>query len=153
MNPSVRIVASQSFTVPAERVFDTWLDPEQIGRWMTGLCSDDRLVPLEIEPRAGGIFSFTAARQGKKICHVGKFLEFDRPGLVVFTWTNRDSLSETSRVVVEILPRGGGCDLTLTHVTKAGRTTAGQAADSWGRMLRALAGELAERNNLTLNVS
>lgn len=155
MSPSARVVVSQRFAVPAESVFDTWLDPEWIARWVTGrTLRDQRVVRREFEPLVGGRIFFAVERQGMEVEHVGKYLELDRPGLLVFTWTTLDSLPDTSRVIVEILPCVGGCDLTLTRVMSAnGAAFTDQAAGSGRKMLRALADELLEKNILTLNVS
>jgi uncharacterized protein YndB with AHSA1/START domain len=155
MSEPVKAVVSQQFAVPAERVFEAWLDAAWIGRWMFGPDGrDTRIVRLAVEPRVGGKFSFVVDRHGVELDHTGEYLELDRPDLLVFTWATRDSLPATSRVIVEILPRDGGCDLTLTHVMDAARADfTDQAAGSWRQMLRALAGALAETNSLTLNSS
>ncbi len=153
MNPPVQAVVAHRFNFPAERVFDAWLDPEWIGRWMYGpAVRDERIVRLGLEPRVGGKFSFVVNRQGVEVEHAGEYLELDRPGLLVFTWGTRAALPVTSRVIVEISPCDGGCELTLTHVMAAGQAAfAEQAAGAWRLMLGALAGVLAETNVLTLN--
>jgi len=153
MNPPAKAVVSHRFSFPAERVFDAWLDPEWIGRWMYGpAVRDERVVRLGLEPRVGGKFSFVVNRQGVEVDHVGEFLEIDRPGLIVFTWGLRDARPATSRVIVEISPCPGGCELTLTHVMAADWAAfAGQAAGAWRLMLGALAGALAETDILTAN--
>ena len=64
----------------------------------------------------------------------------------------RDSLPDTSRVIVEIVPRDGGCELTLTHVMSADWAAfVDKAAGSWRKMIEALAGALTETNLSTLN--
>jgi len=100
---------------------------------------DERIVRLGLEPRVGGKFSFVVDRQGTEVDHVGEYLEIDRPRLLVFTWATRDSLPDTSRVIVEIAPCPGGCELTLTHVMGADWAAyADQAAGAWRKMLGAL---------------
>ena len=140
MNQPVQAVVSHRFAVPAERVFDAWLDPEWIGRWMYGpAVRDERIVRLGLEPRVGGKFSFVVDRQGAEVDHVGEYLAIDRPHLLVFTWATRDTLPATSRVILEIAPRDGGCDLTLTHVMGSEWAAfVDKAAGSWRKMLGAL---------------
>ena len=140
MNPPVQTIVSHRFAFPPERVFDAWLDPEWIGRWMYGpAVRDERIVRLGLEPRVGGKFSFVVDRQGTEVDHVGEYLEIDRPRLLVFTWATRDSLPETSRVIVEITPHAGGCELTLTHVMGAHWAAyTDKAAGAWRKMLGAL---------------
>ena len=153
MSKTVKAVVSQQFAASAERVFEAWLDPAWIGRWMFGPgIRDEQVVRLAVEPRVGGKFSFVVDRQGVEIDHVGEYLELDRPRLLVFTWGTRDSLPNTSRVVVELLPNDRGCELTLTHVMNADWATfVDKAAGSWRKMLEALAGTLPEAIPLTLN--
>ncbi|HEY0864627.1 MAG TPA: SRPBCC family protein [Lacunisphaera sp.] len=144
MNEPVKSTVTRRFSVPAERVFDAWLDPVMIGRWMFGPnVRDEQIVRLGTEPRVGGKFSFVVNRAGAEIDHVGEYLEIERPRLLVFTWATRDSLPETSRVIIEITPLDGECELTLTHVMgPAWAAFVDRAAGSWRKMLDVLAGTL-----------
>lgn len=141
----VRAVVTRQFNAPAGRVFDAWLDPAWIGRWMFGPnVREEQIVRLGCEPRVGGKFSFVVNRGGVEIDHIGEYLEIDRPHCLVFTWATRDSLPNASRVVVEISPLGDDtCELTLTHVMGPGWAAfVDKAAGSWRKMLDALAGAL-----------
>jgi uncharacterized protein YndB with AHSA1/START domain len=144
MNEPVKAVVTKRFNVPAGRVFDAWLDPALIGRWMFGPnVREERIVRLGTEPRVGGKFSFVVERAGVEIDHVGEYLEIERPRLLVFTWATRDRLPETSRVIIEITPLDGECELTLTHVMDPGWAAfVDRAAGSWRMMLDVLAGTL-----------
>jgi uncharacterized protein YndB with AHSA1/START domain len=149
MSQTVRTVVSHRFAVPAERIFDVWLDPEWISRWMAGpVTRNERIARLNLEPRVGGKVSIVVDRQGVEIHHVGEYLELDRPGLLVFTWGTGGSRPATSRVIVEIVPRDDGCELTLTHVMAADSTVfADKAAGAWRVILAGLAGFLSEKTD------
>jgi uncharacterized protein YndB with AHSA1/START domain len=150
MNPPARVTASYRFALPPARVYEAWLDPAWIGRWMFG--PDDRIVRLGLEPRVGGRFSFVINRGGREINHTGRYLELDGPHLLVFTWSTRDAGCDASRIIVEISPLGDGCELTLTHVAPADR--AGfpvPFATSWHRRLGALARVLTPETSLVLH--
>ncbi|MES1195302.1 MAG: SRPBCC family protein [Opitutus sp.] len=140
MSEPVKAVVTHRFAASAERVYDAWLDPQWVGRWMFGPgVRNERIVRLALEPRVGGKFSFVVDRQGLEVDHVGEYLELDRPQLLVFTWGTRDSLPATSRVIVEIIPDDGGCVLTLTHVMgPEWAVFTEKAAGSWRLMLGAL---------------
>jgi uncharacterized protein YndB with AHSA1/START domain len=144
MSQSVQAVITKRFTASAERVFDAWLDPDWLGRWMFGPnVRDERIVRLGLEPRVGGKFSFIVDRAGTEVDHVGEYLAIDRPHRLVFTWGTRDSLPDTSRVTVAITPLAGGCELTLTHeMGPAWAAFVDRAAGAWRKMLDALAGAL-----------
>jgi len=155
VNPPARIVTSRHFAVPAERVFAAWLDPEWIVRWMYGPGRREACVVRSgPEPHVGGKFPFVVERRGVEVDHLGEYLEIDRPELIVFTWGPSGSRYGTSRVVVEIIPCVGGCELTLTHVPGAEPAAfAEPAAGAWHQMLDAVAGALAEANSLIVNSS
>jgi uncharacterized protein YndB with AHSA1/START domain len=130
----------RAYAHPPERVFDAWLDPALLERWMFGaVVRDEEIVRLSVDSRVGGKFSFMVRRQGTEIDHVGEYLEIDRPKRLVFTWGTADTLPDTSHVTIEIVPLDSGCELTLTHemdpkwADYAARTESG-----WRKMLDAL---------------
>jgi uncharacterized protein YndB with AHSA1/START domain len=101
-----------------ERVFDAWLDPAWLSRWMFGpAVRDEEIVRLERDPKPGGAFSFVVRRGGVEIDHVGTYLVIDRPRRLVFTWAVRGASDDApSRVAIDLTTgAGGGCDLSLTH--------------------------------------
>jgi uncharacterized protein YndB with AHSA1/START domain len=130
----------RNFPLSAERVFDAWLDPVLLGRWMFGPdVRDERVVRLQTEARVGGAFSFVVERQGAEVEHVGEYLEIHRPRRLVFTWGIREHLPQSSRVTVEIAPTDRGCALTLTHEMAPGwEAFAEKAAGAWTKMLAVL---------------
>jgi uncharacterized protein YndB with AHSA1/START domain len=139
-NP-VRVRVSRSFAAPPEWVFDAWLDPARIGKWMFGpAIREEEVLHLKTDPRVGGKFSFLVRRKGTQIDHVGTYREIDRPRRLVFTWGVAGQSSDESVVTIEIRAMDTGCDLTLTHemdpkwADYASRTEAG-----WTKMLNALA--------------
>jgi uncharacterized protein YndB with AHSA1/START domain len=112
-NPVI-VRVSRRYDFPAERVFDAWLDVEKARQFLFA-TSTGQMVRAEIDPRVGGAFNFTDRRDGTDAEHIGQYLEIDRPRRLVFTFhTERDS-TDLSRVTIEIVPRGSGCELTLTH--------------------------------------
>jgi uncharacterized protein YndB with AHSA1/START domain len=112
-SPIARVM--RRFSASPERVFDAWLDPGMIGKWMFGpVLRDEEVVRIVVDPRVGGSFSFVVRRQGTEIDHIGEYLEIGRPRRLAFTWGARQD-SDSSRVIVEIVPLETGSELTLTH--------------------------------------
>ena len=140
----VQARVTHRFTASPERVFDAWLDPERIGRWMFGrLLRDEEVVRITLDARVGGRFSFVVRRGGEELDHVGHYLEIDRPRRLVFTWTVAPEPEEGSRVVIEIVPvdepKGRGCVLTLTHELPAEWADyLDRTRDAWAKMLGVL---------------
>jgi uncharacterized protein YndB with AHSA1/START domain len=110
--PAIRV--SHRFTASAERVFDAWLDPANAGKWLFATPTG-QMVRVEIDARVGGSFLFVDRREGVDVEHVGEYLELDRPRRLVFTFAVPLYSKEITRVSVDIVPLGAGCELTLTH--------------------------------------
>jgi len=82
--PIVRV--TRTIRAPAERVFDAWLDPAMIPRFIVGPdVRDEELVHVQVDARVGGRFSFLVRRGGQAIDHVGTYREIERPRRLVFT--------------------------------------------------------------------
>ena len=128
-----------------ERVFEAWIDPAVIGRWMFGpAVRDEEVVSLSTDPRVGGAFSFVVLRDGEVIDHVGKYREIVRPALLVFTWGVAGESDGESEVIVEIRPSGTGSELTLTHeMAPRWLEFVGRSEAAWRKMLDALGAALA----------
>jgi uncharacterized protein YndB with AHSA1/START domain len=77
--PNVIVTVTRHFDAPAERVFDAWLDPEQVREWMAVSGSMKNLRRVHIDARLGGAFAFVDVREGEKVEHVGNYLEIERP--------------------------------------------------------------------------
>ncbi len=110
----VAVKVSRRFNATAERIFDSWLDPQR-ARHFLFTRPGQVVVRAEIDARVGGSFLFIARRDGIEIDHVGKYLEIDRPRRLVFTLRVPTVWADDNRVTVEIDPLETGCELTLTH--------------------------------------
>jgi len=136
--PTVRIV--RHFSVSAERVFDAWLDPQKAGRWLFATASG-QMVRVAIDARVGGRFVFVDRRNGEDVEHSGEYLELDRPKRVVLTFAVPKYSSAYTRVAIEIVPAGAGCELTLVHEAVNPEYEA-QTQSGWKTILDALAASL-----------
>jgi uncharacterized protein YndB with AHSA1/START domain len=135
------VMVTRRFDAAPERVFDAWLSPELIGRWMFGpALRDEEVVRITLDARVGGRFSFLVRRQGNEIDHVGRYVEIDRPRWLVFTWAVAADAEDASRVTIDIVPQGTACELTLTHeMQPQWADFAGRVREGWTKMLEALA--------------
>jgi uncharacterized protein YndB with AHSA1/START domain len=146
MNPRPAAIAVQTFTVPAERVYDAILDPAMIARFMFGpLLREEEILHIRNDPRTGGEFSFKVRRdipgQGPTdIDHIGRYLELVRPHRIVFSWgILGQSDPDESTVAIDITPTPDGCSLTLTHsMSPEWADFVSRARDSWAKMLDVL---------------
>lgn len=112
--PIIRV--ERRISAPVERVFDAWLDPAMIGRFMFGAhLRDEQTVSLDNDPRVGGRFSYKVTRAGQLIDHVGVYREIERPHRLVLTWGVDAEQGDLSVVTITLAPDSAGCVLTLTH--------------------------------------
>ncbi|THD55766.1 SRPBCC domain-containing protein [Phenylobacterium sp.] len=106
---------THSFAATPEQVFDAWLDPA-IARRFLFATRDGEMIRAEVDARVGGRFTFVDRRpEMGDVLHTGEYLEIDRPRRVAFTFAVPQFNPDFTRVTVEIVPAGAGCDLTLTQ--------------------------------------
>ncbi len=136
------ICVGRSFAAPPERVFDAWLDPATAGRWLFATATGE-MIRVEIDPRVGGRFSIVERRDDDDVEHVGEYLAINRPRQLVFTFAVPKFSAQSTRVAIDVVPQGAGCQLTLTHdgvlPEWRDRTRAG-----WGMLLDSLGRQLGE---------
>jgi uncharacterized protein YndB with AHSA1/START domain len=149
-NPPIAIRVTRRYAVSAERVFAAWLDPTMIGKFMFGShLRDETVLHLNVDALVGGAFSFSVRRQNMVIDHVGTYSELVRPRRLALRWSAVEAGSDPStgadsRVTIDIVPQGGGCDLTLTHEFPAAWADYAQRTKTgWTTMTNALADAFA----------
>lgn len=133
---------TRRFSASAERVFDAWLDTEKAGQWLFATPTG-QMVRLEIDARVGGRFVFVDRRDGEDVEHTGEYLEIDRPRRLVFTFAVPKYSATATRVTVDIVPLGTGCELTLFH-ENVDPEWASRTEEGWGKILKGLARSLGE---------
>ena len=102
------------FRHPPERVFDAFLPPETVGLWLFA-TPDGTMEKAEFDPRPGGRFHIVERRADVPANHWGEFISIERPRRVVFDFWVDEAKEDHTRVTVEFLPAGDGCDVVLTH--------------------------------------
>ncbi len=132
------ISAGRRFVVTAEQVFDAWLDPVLAAKWLFA-TPNGTMIKSEIDAQVGGEFCLTERREDEDIEHYGEFIELKRPARIVFDFSVNQS--ETSRVAVDIVAVGDGCELTLTHTMHPRWASfAERSKQGWELMLEGLGG-------------
>lgn len=114
MEPPLVARVSHRFAVPAERVYDAFLDVSDARRFLYASPAGE-IVRAEIDPRVGGTYVLIDRRNGADVEHTGTYLELDRPRRIVFTMFVPGYSVSPDRVTVEIVPIEGGCAATLAH--------------------------------------
>lgn len=133
---ALTLTVSRTIDAPAEKVFDAWLDPELLSRFMTP--GDDVTVPsVTVDPVEGGRYEILMKVGGKELPHSGTYETIDRPRRLVFTWESGHSI-DGSTVTVEFTPTDGGTEVTLTQVKFASKDSRDGHEEGWTAILAAL---------------
>ncbi len=140
VNAGHRLRITRHFEASPERVFDAWLNPETVGKWLFTTATGE-MRRVEIDPRVGGKYLLIDRRHGKDIEHIGEYLEIERPTHLVFTFAVPAFSPQSTRVSIDIVPAGTGCNLTLTHEGVLEEWVS-QTQQGWGMILDGLATEL-----------
>jgi uncharacterized protein YndB with AHSA1/START domain len=129
------LTVKHRFAASAERVYDAWLDPAKVRRFLFTTATGE-IARCELDVRVGGRFSIVDRRNGEEILHEGRYLELNRPTRLVFTLRVPKYSSEEDRVTIEIEPLAQGCELTLT--TETPDAWAEDTARGWSTILDVL---------------
>lgn len=133
----VVLIVRRRFAAAPERVLDAWLDPQRASRFLFATPAGS-MERVEIEPRVGGGFRIDERRGDAVAEHFGTYLAIDRPRRLVFSFAT-DRESAPTRVTVEIVPDGDGCELVLTHEMSADWADhADRTRTGWRTILAAL---------------
>ena len=113
MAAPVSLTVERRLAAAPERVFDAWLDPESLGRWLFA-TTEGAMERVEVDPRIGGRF-LVAERRGEELAeHHGEYVALDRPRRIAFDfWTSFSE--ELTRVTITIEADGEGSLLSLRH--------------------------------------
>ncbi|MBT3529531.1 MAG: SRPBCC domain-containing protein [Gammaproteobacteria bacterium] len=93
---------SRTISAPAEKVYDHWLIPTFVGKWMFAAGNKgEHLIDLHNEVRPRGEFSYKVQRGGKDITYSGAYQRIDRPRQLIFSWKASNGEACPNRVTVD----------------------------------------------------
>jgi uncharacterized protein YndB with AHSA1/START domain len=148
----------RTFPAPRERVFEAWMDPDQLRRWLAP--PEGHSPSAEVDPRVGGEFRVSMKSPAMipfarlpgpytELVHmVGRYVEIQRPERLVFTvgWEGFPTMRldrEATTVTVEFRALGDETEVVLTHDRQPNRRVHAFHRYGWTGSLRKLAKVLA----------
>ena len=143
------LVITRSFDAPRERVFDAWLDPAQIAKWIGP--RNIRAETMELSPKPGGRYRIhmrgTDGSDGPIVS--GIYREIVRPERLVFTWAwetehARGMPGEETIITLIFRERGSKTEMTLRHEGFAAKESRDSHDKGWNGSFDKLAEALAE---------
>lgn len=120
-------------------VYDAWLDPGTIARFMAG-GSDQTVTEARTDPRVGGSFRIVMTSD-KDIPHRGVYRDLVPHSLIRFTWESPYSPAD-SEVTIRLAPVAEGTEITLTQVKFVSEAARDGHNGGWTRILERLAATL-----------
>ena len=155
MSSPVTVRVTHRYNVPADRVFDAWLNPQQAARFLFATRTGN-ILHCEIEPAVGGHFTVTDRRpvsDGDESFfdaqHRGTYLEIDRPNRLVFEFVVEPFTEQPTKVTLDFISMGSmACDLVLTHDlgdSEEAKFNAKRTEQGWTKMLEHLEKVLTTR--------
>lgn len=133
--PIVRV--SREIAAPATELFDAWLDPEKLSRWMRPF--DTTRSDVRLDPRAGGEFEIVMHTPKGAVPHTGSYQEITRPRRIVFTWNSPFAGDHGSLVTVDFNARGGGTEIVITHERLPSEEMVQAHSGGWSSILERIA--------------
>lgn len=128
---------SKTITAPIAKVFDAWLDPNTLAKFMLpmpGMANSQ----VENEPHEGGSFTIIMQVGDNKIPHTGKYIEIDRPRKLVFTWESPESVDDSTVTLNFTEQNDDQTKIELSHVKFIDEQRRSNHEGGWGNILAAL---------------
>lgn len=133
----LKLETSRVIGAARERVFDAWLDPKMLAKFMTP--GPDMTVPdATTDAKEGGRFLVIMRAGDQDLPHAGTYKTIDRPNRLEFTWESPMSQVEGSTVTLDFDEVTDGTKVTLTHVRFQNEEMRDNHEKGWGAILNAL---------------
>lgn len=134
------LTVERTLSAPPDRVFDAWLDPAMLMRFM---CPGPGMTTprAEADPKVGGRFDLVMKNGDDEMPHGGVYQEIDRPHRLVFSWESPFN-AEGSTVTLEFREAAGGTHVTLTHIRFVSAESRDNHENGWTAILAKLDGAL-----------
>jgi len=139
---SPRVEVSIVIRARRETVFEAWLTPERMARF---LCAGGtRVAALEVDPREGGSFRIVMAGDSHEHEHRGRFVEIHSPARLRFTWASEATGGRETDVTVTFDEVPEGTRVTLVHIGLRDSPAADRHRSGWQSILDKLAALVGE---------
>lgn len=107
------LTVERLISAPPKAVFDAWLDPEMLKRFM--MPEPNMSVPrASSDARKGGRFEIIMEADGQELPHGGTYQKIVPHSHISFTWESAWS-PEDSLVELDFVPEKDGTRVTLKH--------------------------------------
>jgi len=142
------------FDAPPERVFEAWIEPDQLMKWFGP--AENLLAAAEIDLRVGGQWRFHLNTSGEASERFeGEYLAIEPGERLVFSWSHvavaPDGTREatpTSKVSITFEPVGAKTRMHLRHEAIQSENARRNVSHGWSESLDRLTRYMAEREGV-----
>lgn len=129
---------TRTVNAPIERVFDAWLDPEMLTRF---ILPDPSMPPPEVQTdaREGGRFEIVMHVGDDTLPHTGTYLIVERPHRLKFSWESAFSTDDSTVTLDFTAIDAETTRVELTHVKFLHEAARSDHEGGWGHILDKLA--------------
>lgn len=126
------IVVRRTISASPERLYRAFTSGDDLARWMSPVGHAE----VEVDVRVGGSLRVTMVGEGRRIEHVGRFVELQPPHRLAFTWRSDYTGGVETQVTVELNDGAAPAttDVVLRHELLPEAAQASHAG-GWGTML------------------
>ncbi len=127
-----QLIVERDMAAPPSVLYLAWT--EQIDQWFA------RPGSILMRPHVNEPFFFETLHENIRQPHYGRFLRLEKDSLVELTWVTGPSGTRGAETVVtiELLPKGTGTHLRLTHAGFADEESRDVHAEAWPLVLDVL---------------
>ena len=124
----------KTINAPIERVFDAWLDPAMLTRF---ILPDPAMPQPEVEndPREGGRFTIVMHVGDDRLPHTGTYLTVERPRRLRFSWKSAYSPDDSTVTLDFTAIDADTTRVELTHVKFLHEEARSDHEGGWGNIL------------------
>ncbi|QRM53321.1 SRPBCC domain-containing protein [Sinorhizobium sp. BG8] len=91
----LELTVSRKIAAPREKVFNAWLSPEMLAKFMRPIADCIEPSRVSTDPVKGGRFQIVMVTAEREIPHSGTYLEIDPHSHLAFTWESPHSLDDS----------------------------------------------------------
>lgn len=110
---TIRLHMTRRFEASAERLYEAWVSPDQIKKWLFTQEATNKIARNELY--IGGEWQITDHREGKDYTATGEYLELDPPKRLVFTFKMPQFSDTMDTIIVELQPQKSGFEMNFTQ--------------------------------------
>lgn len=134
----LELTVTRRIAAPREKVFDAWLAPATLARFMRVPTDDGGPARVETDPVKGGRFSIVMMTVDREVPHSGTYLEMDPHSRLAFTWESPHSLSDSVVTIDFTEPEPGVTDIALRQVKFRSEQARDGHREGWNAILNEL---------------